>query len=93
MGDSIRVGGLYEDAGRTGAGISDACFFHGLLLLSARSYAETSRDATYHVTALKHKSECIRLVNEALEIPGRATSDAIVAVVLMLAVEEVSAVD
>lgn len=74
-------------------GISDACFFHGLLLLSARSYAETSRDATYHVTALKHKSECIRLVNEALEIPGRATSDAIVAVVLMLAVEEVSAVD
>jgi Fungal specific transcription factor domain len=73
--------------------ISDPCVFHGLLLLSARSYAETSGDITYHITALTHKSECIRLVNEALGIPGRATSDAIIAAVLMLAVEEVSAAD
>ena len=72
--------------------MADPCVFHGLLLLSARSYAKTSVDATYHITALTHKSECIRLVNEALCTPGRATSDAIVAAVLMLAVEDVSSI-
>jgi hypothetical protein len=70
--------------------ISDRCVFHGLLLLSARSFAKVSGDMSYHVTALTHKTECIRLVNEALGNPRRATSDATVAAVLMLAVEEVS---
>lgn len=68
--------------------ISDRCVFHGLLLLSARSFAKISGDMSYHVTALTHKAECIRLVNEALGNPRRATSDATIAAVLMLAVEE-----
>lgn len=70
--------------------MSDACVFHGLLLLSARSFTKSSYDISYNVTALKHKVQCIQLVNEALEIDGKQTSDAIIAAVLMLAVEEVS---
>lgn len=72
--------------------MSDPCVFHGLLLLSARSFAKVSGDTSFHITALAHKTECIRLVNEALGIPGKQTSDATVAAVLMLAVEEVSCV-
>ncbi len=72
--------------------MSDPCVFHGLLLLSARSFAKVSVDTSYHVTALAHKTECIRLVNEALGVPGKRISDATIAAVLMLAVEEVSCV-
>jgi hypothetical protein len=70
--------------------ISDPCVFHGLLLLSAQSFAKISGDTSYRITALTHKAECIRLVNEALGISGKATCDATIAAVLMLAVEEVS---
>lgn len=45
---------------------------------------------SYHITAMTHKAECIRLINKALENPMIATSDATIAAVLMLAVEEVS---
>ncbi|KAF4637994.1 hypothetical protein G7Y89_g74 [Cudoniella acicularis] len=68
--------------------MSDPCVFHGLLLLSARSFAKLSLDTSYHITALKHKVGCIHLVNQGLGIPGKQTSDAIIAAVLMLAVEE-----
>jgi hypothetical protein len=70
--------------------IADPCVFHGLLLLSAQSFAKISVDTSYRITALTHKTECIRLVNKALGVPGKATSDATIAAVLMLAVEEVS---
>ncbi|PMD28924.1 hypothetical protein L207DRAFT_521321 [Hyaloscypha variabilis F] len=68
--------------------ISDPCVFHGLLLLSAQSFAKISGDTSYRITALTHKAECIRLVNKALGISGKATCDATIAAVLMLAVEE-----
>lgn len=54
--------------------MSDACVFHSLFLLSARSFAKVSADTSYHITALAHKTGCIRLVNEALGIPGKRTS-------------------
>jgi hypothetical protein len=69
--------------------IADPCVFQGLLLLSARSYAKASGDDSFHVTALACKAECFRLVNIALEDPRKATSDATIATVLMLAVDEV----
>jgi hypothetical protein len=72
--------------------IADPCVFHGLLLLSAQSFAKISGDTSYRITALTHKAECIRLVNEALGVPKKATSDATIAAVLMLAVEEVGLV-
>jgi hypothetical protein len=70
--------------------MSDPSIFHGLLLLSARSFAKFSSDPSYIITALSHKAERIRLVNVALGIPGKQASDATIAAVLMLAVEEVS---
>jgi hypothetical protein len=72
--------------------MSDPCVFHGLLLFSARSFAKVSVDTSYHITALAHKAECIRLVNEALGIPGKQTSGATISAVLMLAAEGVSGV-
>lgn len=70
--------------------ISEPCVLHGLLLLSARSFAQISGDMSYHVTALAHKTQCISLVNKALGNKKTAISDATIAAVLMLAVEEVS---
>lgn len=69
--------------------ISDASVFHGLLLLSARSFAKTVGDISYHITALMHKTACIQLVNSALGNATQRTSDKTIAAILMLAVEEV----
>jgi hypothetical protein len=70
--------------------LADPCVFLGMLALTARSYAKRSGDESFHITALSYTTECLRLVNLALEDPRKAASDATIAAVLMLAVIEVS---
>ena len=70
--------------------LADPCVFLGLLALTARVYAKRSGDDSFHVTALSYTTQCIRMVNLALEDSRKAASDATIAAVLMLAVAEVS---
>lgn len=67
----------------------DPCVFSGLLMLSASSYARQSGDQSFNFTALQYKSQCIGMVNAALKTPATALSEAIIAAIMMLAVQEV----
>jgi hypothetical protein len=67
----------------------DPCVFSGLLMLSACSYARQSGDKTFNFTALEYKSQCMGMINVALQNPATALSDAVIAAVMMLAVQEV----
>jgi hypothetical protein len=67
----------------------DPCVFSGLLMLSACSYAKQSGDKTFNFTALEYKSQCMGMINVALQNPATALGDAVIAAVMMLAVQEV----
>jgi Fungal specific transcription factor domain len=67
----------------------DPCVFSGLLMLSACSYARQSGDKTFNFTALEYKSKCMGMINMTLQNPATALGDAVIAAVMMLAVQEV----
>lgn len=60
-----------------------------MLLIGARGLRALTQDSSFDNKAMMYRGRAIRLLNDALSDPGKATSDGAIAALLCLSFDEV----